>query len=447
MNGLGLIRRNQAVFPLALLAALAMLFISESAYWRSFGTLELLVAEREGRAKVLDLRQQILDAEASQNAFLLTGNADYRAGYERTLAPTLALLDALDAHYRGNAKADTLLVALDAGIKARQALIAERMQQTNDGKPDLAAQFLHSAADAVHVNELHRLGNALLELGTMSVAASRMNINDALQLGRIGVLVLTAVCLLALVLYLRHAAASEAVQRELKQAIQNERDQLEVVVARRTELLTSLTQHLQTAREDERSRLARNLHDELGALLTSAKLDAARMKSRLIGGTPEVLERLAHLVETLNASIALGRSIIEDLRPSTLANLGLPSALDILAREYAERSGVEVHRALATVKLRPSAELMVYRLVQEAVTNITKYAKAQAVWVTLAARDGSVEVTVRDNGVGFDTSVPTSSAYGLVGMRFRVEAEGGALTVVSAPGQGTSVQVRMPESA
>ena len=447
MNGLGLIRRNPAAFPLALLAALAMLFISESAYWRSFGTLELLVTEREARAKVLDLRQQILDAEASQNAFLLTGNADYRAGYERTLAPTLALLGALDAHYRGNAKADTLLVALDAGIKARQALIAERMQQTNDGKPDLAAQFLHSAADAVHVNELHRLGNALLEQGTMSVASSRKNINDALQLGRIGVLVLTAVCLLALVLYLRHAAASEAVQRELKQAIQNERDQLEGVVARRTELLTSLTQHLQTAREDERSRLARNLHDELGALLTSAKLDAARMKSRLIGGAPEVLERLAHLVETLNASIALGRSIIEDLRPSTLANLGLPSALDILAREYAERSGVEVHRALATVKLRPSAELMVYRLVQEAVTNITKYAKAQAVWVTLAARDGSVEVTVRDNGVGFDTSVPTSSAYGLVGMRFRVEAEGGALTVVSAPGQGTSVQVRMPESA
>ena len=104
--------------------------------------------------------------------------------------------------------------------------------------------------------------------------------------------------------------------------MQAERDRLEIDVARRTAQLTELTQHLQTAREDERNRLARNLHDELGALLTSAKLDAARIKSRLAGMAPEALERLAHLVETLNASIALGRSIIEDLRPSTLGQPG-----------------------------------------------------------------------------------------------------------------------------
>ena len=108
----------------------------------------------------------------------------------------------------------------------------------------------------------------------------------------------------------------------------------------RTAQLTELTHHLQTAREDERHRLARDLHDELGALLTSAKLDAARIRSRLAGTAPEALERLAHLVATLNSSIALGRRIIEDLRPSTLSNLGLVATLEILAREFAERSGI-----------------------------------------------------------------------------------------------------------
>ena len=88
-----------------------------------------------------------------------------------------------------------------------------------------------------------------------------------------------------------------------------------------------------------------------------------------------------------------------------------------------------------------------YRLVQEAITNITKYARASHVWVSLLGRDGMVEVTVRDDGVGFDASRQPVSAHGLVGMRFRVEAEGGTLRLVSAPGQGTRIQARIPESA
>ena len=140
------------------------------------------------------------------------------------------------------------------------------------------------------------------------------------------------------------------------------------------------------------------------------------------------------------------RRIVEDLRPSALSNLGLVATLEILAREFAERSGVEVHCVLAPVKLEPDAELVVYRLVQEAITNISKYAKAKHVWVGLAARGGKVEVSVRDDGVGFDTSAQPPSAYGLVGMRFRVEAEGGTMAVVSAPGQGTLIEVKLPQS-
>ena len=122
------------------------------------------------------------------------------------------------------------------------------------------------------------------------------------------------------------------------------------------------------------------------------------------------------------------------------------ATLEILLRDFTERSGVEAHCALAPVKLGATAELVVYRLVQEAITNITKYANARHVWVGLGARDGRVDVSVRDDGVGFDSRAKQSSAYGLVGMRFRVEAEGGTLVVVSARGQGTSIQVTLPQS-
>jgi signal transduction histidine kinase len=254
------------------------------------------------------------------------------------------------------------------------------------------------------------------------------------------------ISLLALFLYLRQTTALVHQQVELKRIVQAERDRLDIEVRQRTAQLTELMHHLQTAREDERHRLARNLHDELGALLTSAKLDAARIRSRLGGTSPESLERLTHLVGTLNSSIALGRRIIEDLRPSTLANLGLVPTLEILAREFAEQSGIKVECALEPVRLAAPAELMVYRLVQEAITNVTKYAQASHVWIHLAAHDGVAEVSVRDDGIGFDTSAKTQSGYGLMGMRHRVEAEGGALTLASAPGQGTLIQAKLPES-
>jgi signal transduction histidine kinase len=266
---------------------------------------------------------------------------------------------------------------------------------------------------------------------------------------------LSAISLLALFLYLRQSTALVAQQQKLKSVVQAERDRLEIEVASRTEELTELTRHLLTAREDERSRLARDLHDELGALLTSAKLDSARIKSRLTQ-TPvpaaEALERLAHLVETLNSGIALKRRIIEDLRPSALSTLGLEVTLATLASEFAEASNLAVHCALEPVALSPSADLVVYRLVQEAITNISKYARATEVWIRVApkrAEDGSAWAlaSVRDNGVGFDKQALTHATHGLTGMRFRVEAEGGSLSIRSTPGNGVLIEMLLPCTA
>lgn len=214
----------------------------------------------------------------------------------------------------------------------------------------------------------------------------------------------------------------------------------------RTAQLTELAHHLQTAREDERSRLARNLHDDLGAILTSAKLDVARIKSRVAKVVPETVDLLAHLVVTLNNGIALGRGIIEDLRPSALSNLGLVAALDILVKEFSDSNSVKTHGTFLPVQLSAKAELLVYRVVQESLTNITKYASAANVWVSLSLVNDMAEVSVRDDGIGFDPTQKRKQAYGLVGMLYRVEAEHGVLKVNSVPGRGTVIQVRLPLS-
>jgi signal transduction histidine kinase len=257
------------------------------------------------------------------------------------------------------------------------------------------------------LNELSalRAGTVSLEELRATATDGQANIHRTLLFNRLGVALLSAASLAALFLYLRQSLALEEQlaheKQERQRIVQLERERLEVEVARRTEQLVKLTNHIETAREEERARLARDLHDEMGALLTSAKLDAARIKPRIVGIAPEALERLAHLVDTLNRGIALKRNIIENLRPSSLSHLGLAVTLEILAREFAEHSGVDVHCTLAPVRLGEAAELVVYRVVQEAITNVSKYAHASQLWLNLSATGGQAEVTVRDDGVGF----------------------------------------------
>ena len=308
----------------------------------------------------------------------------------------------------------------------------------------------HGSADPRQMNAIRALSAQLLKFEADNVDAGRISLYDTLMLGRIGVTALSVIGLLALFVVLRQIAVLEAQRREQQRLIQAAHDLLEIEVIERTDELTQLNHHLLTAREDERAHLARNLHDEMGALMTSAKLDAARIRGRLtalLTPAPEALERLAHLIETLNKGIALKRRIVEDLHPSALRMLGLVPALEIMAREFADSSGLQVLTQLTPVRLSDSASLMVFRLMQEALTNISKYAQASHVWLGLESREGQVEATVRDDGVGFDTRVSTRSAHGLVGMRFRAEAEGGSLIIVTAPGLGTRILAKLPEAA
>jgi len=447
MNPFAFIRRSPFAFPLACAAAVAMLFISEGSHWKSVASLNELGTMGAARSSIAGLTQGMLDAETGQRGYLLTGRKEYLQPYDNSLRQINESFTFLERYYGQEPQSLTVLGKLQALIRVKLSEIEVTVRLHDEGKAESAIDLVLSDIGNEKMEAIRALSGQLMARETLNLGASRDEINRTLLFSRIGVAALSVISLLALFLYLRQTSALELQQREQQRLVQAERDRLEIEVAQRTAQLTELAHHLQTAREDERNRLARNLHDELGALLTSAKLDAARIRSRLAGTAPEALERLAHLVETLNSSIALGRRIIEDLRPSTLSNLGLVPTLEILARDFAQQSGLQVHSALEPVKLDPTAELVIYRLVQEAITNITKYAKARQVWLNLAAREGSVHVSVRDDGVGFDPAGRRGSALGLVGMRYRVEAEGGTLAVVSSPGQGTLLQVSLPESA
>jgi signal transduction histidine kinase len=440
-------RRNPVVLGLAVAAVAVLLFISEGSYFRSAQTLDALGQMAQARTTLQGLERSFVDAEAGQRGFLLTERSEYLEPYERALQDIETTFAFLERYYTNEPASAALLKQLRKVSDTRLSELALTIRLHQEGRETATRDIVLTDIGKEQMDRIRDLSAELLARETRRVQQGRSDVYRTLMISRIGIAVLSVIGLLALFMYLRKGVLLQESQLEQQRLLQAERDRLEVEVAQRTARLTELARHLQTAREDERGRLARDLHDELGALLTSAKLDAARIRPRLAAAAPEAMDRLAHLVDTLNSSIALGRRIIEDLRPSTLSNLGLATTLEILAREFAERAGIKVHSQLEPVTLPSGAELVIYRVVQEAITNISKYAKARQVWITLAEADGRVEVSVRDDGVGFDTTAAPASTYGLMGMRFRVEAEGGTIALQSAPGQGTCVQAWLPKVA
>ncbi len=446
MEFFAILRRNWIVFALSFVAALGLISISEGTYMRSRATLEALGTMGTARVTLLTFARDISDAETGQRGYMVTGQKEYREPYDNALKRLDESLRYLHQYFDDEPEPREILRQLQVVTDARLSEMTLTLQLYDQAKTDAAKELLMSGIGKEKMDAIRAQIVALQNYEANKIALSRREVFRSILLNRIGVAVLTAISLFALFFYLRQSFALKQEQLELQRMLQAERDRLEAEVLFRTAQLTELAHHLQTAREDERSRLARNLHDDLGALLTSAKLDVARIKSRVAKALPETLDLMAHLVATLNSSIALGRGIIEDLRPSALSNLGLIAALGILVKEFSDSTSIKTTGTFLPVPLSTKAELLVYRVVQESLTNITKYASAANVWVNLSIVEGAVEVSVRDDGAGFDPTKRAGNAYGLVGMLYRVEAERGVLKITSAPGEGTLIQVRLPQS-
>jgi signal transduction histidine kinase len=438
------LRRSSWTLPLATVAALLVLVISESAYRDASKVLVALGDRGTARTQIQTLLRRLIDAETGQRGYLLTGRKDYLDPYSESVKDVNEALAALATYYAAEPAAAARVAELAKRSREKLSEITATLGLYDSGRHESWQALMLTDIGREKMDAVRDESEALLALESQRVATDRASLQVTLRASRYGVAAMVALSLLALALFLRQTRRYDALQREAAAAMQAERDKLEVDVQRRTADLTELAQHLQTAREDERSRLARELHDELGALLTAAKLDAARLKRSLGVITPDSEARLKHLNDTINDGIGLKRRIIEDLRPSSLSNLGLVAALQIQASEFAQRSELPVQTELNTLPLPPDSEITVYRLVQESLTNIAKYAQASEVQVRLVLDQGRALVSVRDNGKGFDPQQRRQSAHGLMGMRYRVEAIGGLMQVTAAPGAGTTVQAWLP---
>jgi signal transduction histidine kinase len=435
---------------LPLLGAVAistvMFLVSETSYRAFSNTRDDLGTGLALQTHLLELEKTLVDAESSQRGYLVTRRSDYLVPFSKAIERVRPL----QANLRDLVSVDREIRERFADVNASIALkIAEMEKSTRlAGSGDFEGALAMLGSDEGQQLML-RIRDSLKALNAL--VASRIQDQSekwerSVDAGRAGVITVVTVNVVLI------AIAALLLIRDNRRAIETMRlkatytKQLEQDVEVRTKELSSLSAYLQASTEEEKAALARELHDELGGILTPAKMDLSWLEGRL-AGDPASVERIRRLVKLIDEGIDMKRRIIEDLRPSLLDHLGLTAALRWNVEETCKAANLECRFKLSdsVERLPADLEIALYRVVQESVTNITKHAQATLVELTLERTASGLLLVIADNGVGIgDTGAFKRMSHGLVGMRHRVHSIGGTIEIRGTPGRGTVIVVSVP---
>ena len=241
----------------------------------------------------------------------------------------------------------------------------------------------------------------------------------------------------------RLAAANRQLEQEALARKQAEDEQ-----RRSFEQLRALAARMQTAREEERARVAREIHDELGQALTAIKIDLTALLPNVLADPGPKLPRYQTVFRVLDEAIQSVRRIATDLRPGVLDDLGLLAAIEWAVEEFQARTGIQSYVSLPDADLALDAEsaTALFRILQEALTNVARHARATRVRVRLAHEEEGLSLEVRDNGEGIRDVQLAGRSLGVLGMSERAILLGGEFSIASTHKNGTTVTVRIPEA-
>jgi signal transduction histidine kinase len=226
----------------------------------------------------------------------------------------------------------------------------------------------------------------------------------------------------------------------------SELEEARQVIEKSRSELRGLASRNESVREDERKHIAREVHDELGQLLTGLQMNVSMLSSTFGRDNAALQEQLQVTLEMANQSLAVARNVAAALRPASL-DMGIISAIEWLIERFSKNTSIhcEVHvlEINRDIKLDENSRNILFRIAQESLTNIVRHAKATKVDIEMGQQDNSFYLEIKDNGCGFDPDSIKSGTFGLVGIRERVFSLGGKLTINSMPGKGTAINVRL----
>jgi signal transduction histidine kinase len=402
-----------------------------------------------------ELLEQLAQAEASLRGYLLTGDEKYLQPYANARERVEPTLDQFGDLFRDSSDRQLASVEQRNTLRHLRVLVGGKLAElsaslklySSEG-PEQAMALVRTDLGSSATNDIHAAAGSLRESERNEVNAE---IARAEHLRLISRALMGGVVLLNITLLIVAAAllARQARRRaELTEQLATENEALERHVRRRTAELSALSSHLQQLSEKEKASLARELHDELGGLLIAVKMDVSWLQKRWpIAIDPDIQTRWTRVLKVLDDGVDFKRRIVENLRPTLLDNMGLLPAVRWITEETCNRAGLhytEVYPDPEPV-LIDDAAIMVFRLVQESMTNIVKHAQATEVALEIAMTDSEMTVLIQDNGIGIATDRREAvGSHGLATMRHRVRSFGGTLDIDSPPPRGTRLRARLP---
>lgn len=399
-------------------------------------------------ASLKTLQSLAVDAESAQRGYLLTGDKTYLEPYtaaKRNFAPAADRLRSLIAD---SPVQQANLAQLQSLIAAKIAEMDTTITVREREGAQVAVALVYTDVGRNTMTQIRGL------VATMEAEQNRLlagHAAEAERMTRVSVITAVASSLLAIVvvmLFYMLIRRNLARRLDAEEALRTANANLSTLVDDKTAQLTNLSRYLISVREEEKAKLARELHDELGSSLTALNMDVAWVNEKVRPDFPDYSRRLDRALATLHATVDLKRRIIEDLRPSMLDSLGLTAAMQSHCEDFTRRTGLPCAAEVADDlgEVDPEHAIALFRIAQEALTNTSKYAQAKAARMALLRNNGGITLLVEDDGVGIpDDAWKKPKTHGLLGMRERVNHLGGTLAIRRGPGdRGTIIEVFLP---
>ncbi|MEP7061170.1 MAG: CHASE3 domain-containing protein [Betaproteobacteria bacterium] len=443
----------RVAFPLALgiILSVGILAFSEIGSRELQQVVESHSASLEMQTTLYEILGIVTDSETAQRGYLLTGKQEYLEPY-RTARPKIEdrfrKLVALMMR-EGTPEQRDQVTRISSLVGKRLGEIDATLALYDRSGRDVAFELMNTGLGKQAMDQLRNDVEAMSADQRASMGISDLRWKHDIDFARFAVQWLTACTVILLLVVWLLARREVRQQDERRRQLATESERLERDVRERTSELAELSTYLQGVREDEKSRLARDIHDELGGILVSAKMDVSNVAQSLANHDPVSAKRLERALATLDDGVSMKRRIIEELRPTLLDNLGLVAAIDWQVHEVCDHSGLKCELNLAedASDVPPGVGIALFRIVQEALTNILKYAGAKTVTIDLMRDDDGITLIVGDDGIGLPERASRDRlSHGITGMRQRVRALAGEFAIHGEPRRGTQIEVWIPLS-
>ena len=437
-----------ALPPLLLVGFLAgLFFLATAGQMRLQNANSLLHLSQLRQQALSDYLALIRDADTSQRDYLLTGDPGYLAPYRQAVTKLDSTLDDMQQGYAGNAAALASIGTLRTLTGRRLGEIEATLAVYNAQGAGRAIQLVRTDLGKRVMADIRAIVGEMQAAQTRDIAAATAGWSDDVHLTRW--LTSTGAALNIILVLIASWLAYIDMQRRMRETarLRGQKHELEQLVDDSTKDLATLSTHMLTVAEREKARLARELHDELGGLLVASHMDLSWVERYLAPLDPAIQLRMKRIHQNLSAGVDLKRRVVEELRPTLLDNMGLFAALRWQLKETCQASGLTVSESYPAQEPRfsPDASIAVFRILQEALTNILKHAGASAVDVAVAMDETTFTLSITDNGRGIlPERLKANGSHGLASMRHRIAALGGTFNLQCPASGGTTLTAHLP---